>query len=241
MFKKDSLDRFFSKLEWQWSLANLLWGAGAIAFTALPAWAVRTVGIMSEYAPLSWVLSGMAGFMIFVLGFYVYSIARGRVVRARYDNRALAKGGSANPMDKVFERKRIYINEFILPSSPALFDKTFVDCELIGPANIFLSFGNRLDDLVLPRSDAIAIRDGVSVFNMYQLGGCTFRRCSFQRITFFVSEAEYAHFKGSEMLNWISFVPDSEFPLLKTDEPKAITGEGQTPQQHQEPEEEKPR
>jgi len=49
---KDNIDRFFSKLEWRWSLANMLWGLGAIASATMPAWAVKTMEFMSECAPL---------------------------------------------------------------------------------------------------------------------------------------------------------------------------------------------
>jgi hypothetical protein len=204
---KNNLDRFFSKLEWQWSLANLVWGLGALASVGLPAWAVKTMSWFSAFAPLSWVSAGLMGFLLFCFGFYVYSVARGRVVRARYDVRALEKGGNANPMEKVFERKRIFINEFALPSGTFITDKTFVNCEIIGPANIYLVAGNSVNDTILPNCDAVAIEHSVQPFNSYGFISCTFRNCSFQRITFLISEKEYANFNHLPWLQWIAGAP----------------------------------
>lgn len=211
---KDSLDRFFSKLEWRWSLANFFWSAGAFASATLPAWAVSAMNIFSEYAPLSWVGAGLTGFLLFCFGFFVFAVARERLVRARYNARAMSKGSFANPLEKIFERQRIYLNDFALPSNPYIHDKTFIDCEIIGPCNIFLVTGNRVDEPMPPKCDAAVLPPDTKIFNSYSLTNCSFRRCLFQRITFFVSHEEYQSAKKVEWLNWVTYCPDSELPLL---------------------------
>jgi hypothetical protein len=205
---KNNIDDFFSKLEWRWSLANLLWGAGLVASATVPAWAVATMEKFAAYAPLSWVLAGLSGFLVFCLGFYVYALARERVVWSRYNDRSLERGGNANPMEKTFEKKRVFLNEFCLPSNPFVHDKIFIDCEIVGPANIHLRFGNNVSDSLLPRCDAAVLPPEVTPGNAYSFTNCVFRRCSFQRVTFFVSQAEYENAKDTAWLNWISTTPD---------------------------------
>jgi len=52
------------------------------------------------------------------------------------------KGALINPLDVSFERKRILLNEFVLPSHTIIENKTFIDCDLIGPANIYFHSSN---------------------------------------------------------------------------------------------------
>lgn len=211
---RNNIDRFFSKLEWRWSLANMLWGTGAIASATLPAWAVRTLEVFSEYSPLSWVLAGFAGLAIYCLCFLTFAWAHAINVRARFNDRSMNSGGFVDPLAKVYERERIFLNDFCLPTNPYIRDKLFIDCEIIGPANLFLAIGNRVDEILLPHCDAVVLPSGATFYNGYTLANTTFRRCSFQRVTFFVSQEEYQFVKDLNWLNWISYSPDSDLPLL---------------------------
>ncbi|MBL6600016.1 MAG: hypothetical protein ISP41_14085 [Alphaproteobacteria bacterium] len=217
MFRNE-IDRFFSKIEWRWSLANMLWGTGALASATLPAWAVSAMEIFSQYAPLSWIAAGFVGFIVFCVGFLVYSKAHQIYVRSRFNARSISSGAYVDPMAKMFERKRIFLSDFCLPSSQVINDKNFVDCEIIGPANLYLAYGNKADEPVLPKCDATVLFPGAKFFNGITLIDCNFRRCSFQRVTFFVSDAEYPLVKNLDWLNWICYLPDSQLPLLANDQ-----------------------
>lgn len=215
---RDNIDRFFARLEWRWSLANFIWGAWAIASVTLPAWAVKTANLFSDYSPVSWVGAGVLGFLVFCFGFFVYAHARFRLVQARYNERSLEIGATADPLAKVFEKKRIFLNQFAMPSNPFINGKTFVDCEIIGPANIFLASGNRVDEPQLPSCDGAVLSPNATSFNSYSFINCAFRRCSFQRINFFISDEEYQNapnIRGLDWINWITFLPDSDLPLFQ--------------------------
>lgn len=212
--KFGNVDRFFSSLEWRWSLANLFWGIGALGSVVLPAWAVKTMELFASYSPLSWVLAGFIGLVLWCACFLVYAVAHTLYVKSRFNARSMNSGQFVDPMAKIFERKRVFLNDFCLPTSPVIQDKVFVDCEIIGPANIFLAIGNRVDEILLPNCDAVVLPPNASFANGYTLFNTSFRRCSFQRVTFFLSEQEYQHVKHLRWLNWISYLPDSELPLL---------------------------
>lgn len=218
-----AIDRFFSKVEWRWSLANMLWGVGAIASATLPAWAVRTMELFSEFSPLSWVLAGFAGLAVYCLCYLFFAWARTIHVRSRFNDRIMNSGGFVDPMAKVFERKRIFLNDFCLPTNPYITDKSFIDCEIIGPANLFLAVKNRVDQIQLPDCDAVVLPPDGKFYNGYTLINSTFRRCSFHRVTFFVSQAEYESVKDLGWLNWISYAPDSDLPLLAKPDQNAET------------------
>ena len=134
--------------------------------------------------------------------------ARGRMVRARYDTKLLAQGGEIDPLAKIFEKKRIFLNEFVLPSHPIIEDKTFIDCEIIGPASVILNVGNTIDNHRLPYCDAYVMRNGAKPFNGYLANRCSFRGCCFIRVSLMFSLAEYDNAKGVDWLNWVSIRPD---------------------------------
>lgn len=178
------------------------------------------MGWYTEFAPFSWVASGAFGLLLYVLCFYIYATAKQKVVRSRYDLRALHSGATAHPMEKIFERKRIFLSEFTLPSSPFIHDKTFIDCEFVGPSNIFLSGGNNIVESLLPNCDAAVLPEGRQIFNSVCFTDCTFKRCSFQRTTFFVSAQEYEGAKSLHWLNWVSYGPEGK--LLGAEKPALL-------------------
>jgi hypothetical protein len=200
--------------QWLWeSWGNILWLGAFVASFALPAWATRVTGVFSHYAPLSWVIAGFIGLGAGAACMATYAWAKGKLVRVRYDKRMLAQGGAVDPLTKTFESKRIYLNEFALPSHPLIEHKTFIDCEIIGPANIILDIGNRVDEPKFPICDTVLMHQDAKPFNGYIFRSCTFRGCSFQRITLLVPIGQYGMAQGVDWLNWITPYPDGEGQL----------------------------
>lgn len=207
-------DRFFSGVEWKLSLANMAWGlSAAVASFALPAWAVKASKVFEQYAPLSWVVAGFIGLFA---GVIIYSLAawgKAKWVRSRYDAKMLASGGSIDPLEKTFERKRIYLNEFCLASHPFVEDKTFIDCEIIGPSNIILVQGNKISDPRYPICDAVLMASSALPSNGYIFTDCNFRRCNFTRVTFLVPYSEYYMFNDFNYIKWITTHPNYQEEL----------------------------
>ena len=207
-------------MESRLSLGALLMGLLAPTSFALPAWAASAAKVFSELAPLSWVVAGFVGLLTYVLCVALYGFGRGRIVRARYDARFLSETGGVDPLSKVFEGKRIFLNDFILPSNPVVTEKTFVDCEIVGPANIFLAVGNRIDDIQSDKVDAVALSQDAQFLNGFVFNNCTFRGCTFHRITIFFHSTEVAINSHLNWLNWISEMPvQTDLPLGDNDVP----------------------
>ncbi|PHQ94848.1 MAG: hypothetical protein COB40_11510, partial [Marinosulfonomonas sp.] len=119
MWKK--LDRVFLGIEWKLSLGTFIWAVVfPVTSVALPAWAAWTAGVFSQYAPLSWVTVGFAGLVVYALSIFLYGIGQSRAVRSKYDAKFLLETGGVDPLAKVFEDKRIFLNDFVLPSNPVV-------------------------------------------------------------------------------------------------------------------------
>lgn len=233
------INKFFMHFEWRLSLATVIWSllvpAGSFA---LPAWAARVTGVFSEYAPLSWVVAGFAGLLLYSVAVFIYGTGQQRSVRSRYDARFMSETGGVDPLAKVFEGKRIYLSDFVLPSNPYISGKNFVDCEIVGPANIFLEVGNGFADVPSIKIDSVALVADARFFNGYTFSNCNFRNCTFHRVTFFWSHWEAQGLSDSPFLNWIAPMPP-QMHLPGTDQAKAI--EDQAPRSPKESEEETPR
>ena len=206
MFSK--FNRFLSGIEWRLSLGAAIWG---ILFPAtsivLPAWATWATGIFSTYSPFSWVAAGFLGLFVYSVCVALNGFGQGRAVRARYDAKFLAATGGVDPLAKVFEGKRIFLNDFVLPSNPYVDGKTFVDCEIVGPANLFLESDNAINNVQPGTVDAVALSGERQFFNGASLRNCTFRGCKFLRVTLFLSPQEAHLIKELVWLNWITLIP----------------------------------
>lgn len=233
------LNKFFMHFEWRLSLATVIWSllvpAGSFA---LPAWATRATGVFSEYAPLSWVVAGFVGLLVYAIAVFIYGTGQQRSVRSRYDAKFMQETGGVDPLARVFEGKRIYLNDFVLPSKPEVIGKTFVDCEIVGPTNMYFQLDNSVDDVRPGLVDAVALNGERQFYNGVLFRNCKFRGCTFHRVTLFFEPQEALRIQSLNWLNWISPMPPSD---LLTNEGKPSLIEDQTDRSHLDTEEDTPR
>ena len=198
------VNRLLSGIEWRWSLGTLV-SSILIPTTsfALPAWATWASRMFSDYAPLSWVIAGFGGLLVYAACVALYGFGLHRTVRSRYDEKFLKGTGGADPLSKVFEGKRIFLNDFILPSNPFVNGKTFVDCEIVGPANIYLARDNNISEIQAGKVDAVSLSGKNQFLNGFAFSSCTFRRCTFHQITLFFHLKEARLIADLDWLNWI--------------------------------------
>lgn len=194
--------------EWRLSLATVIWSLVVpVGSFALPAWATEAAGVFSDYAPLSWVAAGFVGLLVYAVAVFVYGTGQQRSVRARYDAKFMKETGGVDPMAKVFENNRIFLNDFILPSSPTVDGKTFVDCDIVGPANMFLEADNAINNIKPGAVDAVSLDGKTPFHNGFIFRNCTFRGCTFHRVTLFFTPHEALQNAHLEWLNWITEMP----------------------------------
>jgi hypothetical protein len=193
--------------KWAWGTFQV---APMLASFGVTAWAVWAAEIFSQYAPFSWVVAGFCGAAVWQLFRLIGSVSQRIRVRARYDARLLEHGGTFNPLDKTFERRRIYLNDFALPSSPFIEGKTFIDCDIIGPGNMYLRRGNSVNEHREPAVDGVCLHSNASVLNGFIFDNCIFRNCSFQRISIFASIETWLIWRRNQSVRWISPAPSTE-------------------------------
>jgi hypothetical protein len=206
----ERLGGLLNALESRWSLYALIQGSGLLASFGLPAWAVKSGQIFSQYAPLSWVVAGFVGVLLWCIARLIWNWAYQIKIRAQYDARFLERSGNYNPLDLTFEKKRIYLDDFALPSHTIIQGKTFIQCEIIGPASVYFAGSNNAVDIRAPIIDGVWLHPDARYNAGFQFHNCIFRDCSFQRITMFASIENFELWNSNASVNWIGVPPSAE-------------------------------
>jgi hypothetical protein len=213
LMAKTASQRFgeiLNTVESRWSLWTLIQGSSLLVSFSLPAWAVKSAQIFSEYAPLSWVIAGFAGVLLWTIARLIWNFAYQVKVRAQYDARFLERSGNYNPLDLTFEKKRIYLDDFALPSHTVIQGKTFIQCDIIGPASVYFAGNNSAVDIKQPIIDGVWLHPDARYNAGFQIYNCIFRECSFQRITLFASIENFELWNSNPSVNWIGVPPTAE-------------------------------
>lgn len=207
MFKR--FQSFIDKLASHATLWPFLLGSGFM--TALAGWAAHATRLLQPYAPLSWVASALtAGFLCAgIFAFY----GRGKLwLTTETVRREFYKNTDRlNPLETTFRERRINILDLASPIEPVIRGKTFIDCEIIGPAIVCLSATSPgkggMNGVAFIDCNACKVRDNFFLSNGLMFEDCTFLRGKMFRITLFIPVSGYQHIK-SNMPGMLWLTPD---------------------------------
>ena len=182
---------------------------------AVVGWATWFTGIFQQHAPASWIYATVIGALIGALIAALLAYSREKMQQVRFRNTVFS-GTYLNPLDTLFTTKRVRIADLSPPIGAIIEGKTFVDCEIMGPANVVFEgchFHGNSGEVV----DAIIIKPGMIPRNGFGFQNCIFRGCRFYLVTFMAPEPEYENFRppAHAGLNWITERPDQP-PLPMT-------------------------
>lgn len=171
---------------------------------AIPAWATWAIAALQAWAPLSWVVAGFLGMLIAALVYAIVARARLWFVNARATGEFYKQIDRINPLEDTFRNRRIAIADLKPPFEPVIRRKTFIDCELIGPANA--SFGaTSMNGVIFIDCNACKVKNTAFISTSVMFEDCTFLRGKIFRVTFFIPEAGYDHMRNSMPgMNWLT-------------------------------------
>jgi hypothetical protein len=101
-------------------------------------WLAMGVEQINQYGWFGWWCAAFAGFFVVTVLYLLIGNARNLMVQADAVRRWAREVDRIDPMAKVFENKRIRVSELAHPITGRIKDKTFRDCEILGPENIYL-------------------------------------------------------------------------------------------------------
>lgn len=197
---------------WQW----LVSGGGGAGMAYLSAGAA----VVNQYGPFGWAAVGLLSSFVILLMLLMYQrLTRWRIWNAHY-RRVAASPDAVNPLDTQFDRKRVRLSDFAPPAGKQIVGKTFMGCQIVGPANVFLDGQTTIRRMASVNVDAVLLGNHRGAWNVYAIENCTFIDCTFFDITFFVTREDFHNFVKSMInVNWSTDIPrDLAAPFLTPDE-----------------------
>lgn len=199
------LDRFLSL----WSFVS---GLGILSVGGLTAWAAWAANIFSVYSPFSWIVAGIGGAAAATLIILTLTFTRLKWAQASAVNRWSETVASVNPLEDTFRNQRIRIMDLVSPISPRITGKTFIGCELLGPANLAIwaskPGGGQITGVSFADCDWVIVKQGARPNSAVLLEDCSVLGGTIYKATFYMSAPEYLRVttefaKG----NWLTEVP----------------------------------
>jgi hypothetical protein len=176
--------------EWAIDHKTLVW---ALVGTTLMTYIGYLSRWLSPYAPISWVAVGLLGGIMLAFLAWIGAHIHARVVRTRTE-RLWIETASVNPLDGVFRKQRIRVSDFFHPYYKATQAAKFEDCDLLGPATVFVAGGTFLNTN-FNRCQAVIVLPNVKAIGVVAFENCTFERCSFYEVTFLLPKPLYEQFR----------------------------------------------
>ena len=163
--------------------------------------------------PIAWVAAGFGGFLCLVTSLWILGKFRDNWITSSIKRRFYEGAVRINPLESVFSHVRINIADLLPPLALRVNDKTFINCDIVGPAQIYLDrslMSNSGGESV----DAVIGRPGANSMNGIIFVNCVFRDCRFYRVTFLVLESDYALFVANNpTVEFVTHVPTGQAPL----------------------------
>lgn len=112
---------------------------------------------------------------------------------------------SFNPVDGVFTKQRIELQKFRNQFNEIVDGKTFVDCELYGPAVILLMSNCSISGAGIGNCEFVRIRNGAKIINAIPLSNLTITRGKMRGLTILVPESNVGNVNaGVHGVEWIT-------------------------------------
>jgi hypothetical protein len=148
------------------SLVSIFVGLGGMSYLGLLTDWVRAWG------PVGVGGIGLFSALLMWIGLSWAQLLRDRAEERRARAKAIEKWkdevDSINPMEEQFNRRRIAISDLINPLTKAAEGKTFVDCELYGPA-VIVFINSTLVDVTFRGCDIVVVPDIEQISNVTYL------------------------------------------------------------------------
>lgn len=138
------VDRAVDRLGY-WYAAWVVFGVPSMGVVA--AWAGSYSSYVSQFGYVGWIFVGLAASLFLSLLILVCVLARNAWINGRRTQRWIEASDTFNPMDDEFRNKRMLVRDLAHPITNAIKKKRLYNCELVGPASLFMYTGGYFKDV----------------------------------------------------------------------------------------------
>jgi hypothetical protein len=176
-----------------------VWGVGF--------WTASITNWLNRYGPAGWVLFGLIIVVLCILILFIIGLLSITIMKfILYRNRA-TNTSAINPIDSVFENKRINLLELSDPVTRTIIGKTFIGCQLVGNSSIFFNDTHFNDGFQTYGCDFISI-DGqpgekLEPNNLVIVNHCIFRKCTFYELVMIFARNQKTAMSQELGIKWL--------------------------------------
>lgn len=138
--------------------------------------------------------------------------ARERNVLAEITQNWVTKSDVINPLNPEFHRVRINISELRHPVYPVIERKRFIDCQLVGPANLVIN-GGSITSAAFSNCDLVLVKENAKVMNAVMLDNCQIYGGELVNVTIIIQPRMLQSFKDTEGVYFVTLINDSKFDI----------------------------
>jgi hypothetical protein len=172
-------------------LVTLFVGVGVVGYLA------SITDSIAAWGPLGLGLVCVFSVLVIWVGLAIAANLRAKASLKYYEARAIKKWqeqvATVNPLLPEFNRQRLNFLHLAHPVTNRISGKRFVDCELLGPANILIINGN-CSYMKFINCDVVIVKSGAVIRNAIALEDCTLIGGSMAKCTIFIPQAMRANF-----------------------------------------------
>ena len=177
---------------------------GTLGVGGISGWAAWATKALAAYSPLSWLSSGLLGVLLAAAVYWLWNNAKLRYEQSKNSEEMRTRAKWVNPLESVFTAQRIDIDIFKRPAPDTATGKTFVDCDIYGPATIILNGYTTLQNGRFGFCDFVEVTVNSPIYNAISFTDTTFRECRFYYLTLLIPSYLAGTFPRSAGANWIT-------------------------------------
>jgi MFS family permease len=170
------LQRFLEILSTHISLWQALGLGGLLTGGALSAWFATASMWLDGYGPIGWWYAVLIGAVLGLLVGIAGALLRYVVILGGATRKWSETVDRINPLDPQYNRQRINLADLAHPVSRRISNKTFVDCDLIGPVNLLLMQNIHLTEMGFVDCDIVVAKPNTPIRNVIGVENITLLR-----------------------------------------------------------------
>lgn len=228
MALSERVQRLIDRIESRLSLATMVGGGWIVSATGVTVWFAQASEWLEKYGPYGWWIASLLGIMLAVGIICGIAWLRLKWGTASAIHRWSQAVDTINPLDHSFTGRRIRLSDLAHPVTNRIENKTFINCELMGPATIAVLNGTWQHGRFID-CDMVALYEDVQVFNAIQFHDVNVVGGLIYGVTIYLNGHQAQDFlrNGVRFLNQADVIRRMTTPAAGTPQPQAFAPETQ--------------
>lgn len=189
-----SFQRLLDRIESRYALYTALGGSALIG--VIGGWTAAYSDWVAQFGAIGWLLSGLVAAVMMAVIILLGAISRNAWIRGSATAKWSREVDSVNPMDRQFINRRINLSDLVDPIQSVVAYKDISQCDILGPANIWIGGASSLIRTGFINCDFVALSGGEEIANCIALIDVSINRCRLYKVTVYVPAERVAEFEA---------------------------------------------